>query len=161
MTIQFILDGEDINIQAEAGESLAGLLFDSFNARSIHPDCKIGVCGKCVVLMNGLPVNSCLVPAFRARGAEIVSYDGFASTQDNDIVRRACNENSVSPCGFCEPAVFLLIGSLIDRKNRPSDLEITEMLSSVVCHCTPPQSLIAAALAAISIKEGRVYGRAR
>ncbi len=161
MTIQFILDGDDISLQAEAGESLAQLLFQSYNARSIHPDCRIGVCGKCVVLMNGLPVNSCLVPAFRARGAEIISYEGFASTQEHDMVRRACNENSVSPCGFCEPAVFLLIASLMDRKNRPVDQEIVETLSSVSCRCTPPHLLIATAHTAIGIKEGRAFSRAR
>lgn len=166
MNIIFILNGEDVSARAEPLMRLSDMLRDTFGLASLMSDCHSGVCGKCVVLLDGRLVNSCLVPAFRARGAEVVSYEGFSSTDDCETVKAAFAANGVELCGFCDPAVHMAAGSLLyaaGRKPeaRPSDEEIADIMSSVYCRCHVPRAILKAARAAVDSRFGGAYDRAR
>ena len=124
-------------------------------------DCLGGICGKCIVLLDGVLVNSCLVPAFKVRGSEVVSYEGFINTDAHETVARAFREAGVELCGFCDAAVYMAAGSLLDLTNRPDDEVVKETMSSVYCRCSTPSITLRAVRGAIESRMGGKYDRAR
>lgn len=161
MIVEFILNGEDVSLKADPLERLSDLLRERFDLTSLMSDCREGVCGKCVVFLDGLLVNSCMVPAFKARGTEVVTYEGFKSTESFATVERSFREAGAELCGFCDSALFMAAGSLIDATVRPSEEEIMEVLSSVYCRCVTPSRALGAVKAALESSLGGKYGRAR
>ena len=161
MTIDFILNGEDVSMKAEPLERLSELLRERFGLSSLLNDCLEGICGKCIVFLDGRLVNACLVPAFKARGSEVISYEGFRSTDSHETVAKAFRDAGASLCGFCDPAVMMAAGSLLDSNKRPNDEEIMETMSSVYCRCATPTTTLKAVRLAIESKLGGEYGRAR
>jgi len=161
LTIDFILNGEDVSMKAEPLERLSELLRERFGLPSLLNDCLEGICGKCIVFLDGRLVNACLVPAFKARGSEVISYEGFRSTDSHETVARAFRDAGASLCGFCDAAVMMAAGSLLDSNKRPDDAEIMETMSSVYCRCATPTATLRAVRLAIESKPGGEYGRAR
>lgn len=161
MTVNFILNGEDVSLSADPMDRLSDVLREQFGLRSVASDCRVGQCGKCLVFMDGKLVNSCLVPAFRVRGVEIVTYEGFSSTEDHAAVHEAFERRGLDLCAFCEPAVHMTVGSLLETGHRPESDHIAEVLSSVYCTCTDPISILEAANDALDAKEGKKHARSR
>lgn len=161
MTVDFILNGDDVSIKAEPMERLSDLLRERFHMSSLLSDCLDGRCGKCLVFLDGHLVNSCLVPAFRVRGSEIITYEGFKSTDTHELVRSSLAEEGIESCGFCDAATYLAAGSLLDAPARPSDETIVETISSVYCRCATPSATLQAVHAAVDLKFGGKYGRTR
>jgi aerobic carbon-monoxide dehydrogenase small subunit len=161
MTIDFILNGEDVSVQAEPMERLVDLLRERFKLHSVIGDCGVGLCGKCLVLLEGKPVNACIVPAFRIRGAEVVSYEGFCNTEEHDKARRALEKAGLDLCAFCRGAYGMALGYLIEHGAQFEDEEVAELLSSIHCSCSAPSALLEAARYALAEKEGGRYARGR
>lgn len=161
MIVAFILNGEDVSLKADPLERLSDLLRDRFGISSLMCDCLEGVCGKCVVFLDGRLVNSCLVPAFKVRGSEVITYEGFKSTDAHEAVARAYEEAGVELCGFCDAAMLMATGSLLESSERPSDEEIKETMSSIYCRCTTPSLTLKAVRGAVESKMGGKYDRAR
>jgi carbon-monoxide dehydrogenase small subunit len=161
MTIDFILNGEDVTIKANPTDRLALILRDHFGLGSIVHDCGGGHCGKCMILLDGKTALSCLVPVFRVRGSEVVTYEGFISTTEHDLVRAAFDKSDLSLCSYCAPARFMAAGSLLDRPTRPAEIDVAEMMSSINCRCSPPSAVLRVVMEAIEMHENRKYRRAR
>ena len=98
--------------------------------------CEAGECGACTVLMNGEPVNSCLVLAAEADGAEIVTVEGLAHDDQLDVVQQSFIEEGAVQCGFCTPGVLISARALLDRNPSPTEEEIREALVGNLCRCT-------------------------
>lgn len=98
--------------------------------------CAAGECGACTVLMNGEPVNSCMVLAVEADGAEIVTVEGLARGEVLDPLQRAFVEEGAVQCGFCTPGMLISARALLDRNPNPSEAEIREALLGNLCRCT-------------------------
>lgn len=161
MNIQFILNGEDIQVKAEAGDRLSDILARLAVTTSVHPGCRLGSCGRCMVILDGEATNSCLVPAFAVRNSEIITYEGLVQTPEFVLIQQAIEQHKLDLCNFCKPAVCLLISSLLEHSSRPPNTVIEEILSSVSCRCTAPQALFATAQTAVYLKEGRISPDAR
>ena len=161
MTIDFILNGEDVTIKANPTDRLAVKLREQFGLGSIEHDCGGGHCGKCMVLLDGKTCLSCLVPVFRVRDSEIITYEGFASTSEHELIRSVFDEAGLNLCSYCTPARFIATGYLLDRPTRPTEAELSETLSSVLCRCSPPAAVLRAVRRAIEMNENRKYRRAR
>lgn len=161
MIIDFILNGEDVSARADPLEPLSSILAGRFGLSSVPRDCGSGVCGKCAAFLDGRLVNSCLVPAFKARGSEVVTFEGFKSTPAHAIVKAAFDEAGAEPCPSCEAAKLLAIGSLLDSTAKPDEAMLAEAASSVYCRCSPPSATLAAARKAVDKGFGSGYGRNR
>jgi carbon-monoxide dehydrogenase small subunit len=161
MTIDFILNGEDVTMKAEPTDRLALILHRQFGLGSVVQDCGGGRCGKCMILLDGRTTLSCLVPVFRVRGSEVVTYEGFINTSEHELVRSAFDESDLALCSYCAPARFIAAGSLLDCPSRPTEVEVAETMSSVVCRCSPPSAVLRVVLAALELNEKRKYRRAR
>jgi|JFJP01.1.fsa_nt_gi aerobic carbon-monoxide dehydrogenase small subunit len=161
MNISFILNGEDVNIKLAPLERLSDILRDHFSISSVLSDCGAGTCGKCVVFLDGRLVNSCLVPAFKVRGAEVITYEGFKSTESHAIVKKAFEDADTELCGFCDAATYMAAGSLLDARSKPDETTILEVMSSIYCRCTTPSATIAAVHRMLDSGITGKYGRVR
>ncbi len=98
--------------------------------------CTAGECGACTVLMNGEPVNSCMVLAVECEGAEIVTIEGLAQDGQLDILQKTIIETGGVQCGFCTPGMLIMARALLNRNPHPTEFEIRETLSGNLCRCT-------------------------
>jgi carbon-monoxide dehydrogenase small subunit len=98
--------------------------------------CAAGECGACTVMMNGEPVNSCMVLAVECDGAELVTVEGLAHDGQLDPVQEAIIEVGGVQCGFCTPGVLISSRALLDRNPIPTDFDIRDALVGNLCRCT-------------------------
>jgi len=98
--------------------------------------CEKGDCGACAVLLNGEPVNSCLVLAWQAEGAEIVTNAGLGTLDDPHPLQEAFADAGAAQCGYCTPGMIVSATALLKRNPDPSEEEIREAISGNLCRCT-------------------------
>ncbi|MCJ7824726.1 MAG: (2Fe-2S)-binding protein [Anaerolineales bacterium] len=130
-----------INGVAETGEvpsnmTLLTFLREQLNLTGVKSGCDAGECGACTVLMDGEPVNSCLVLAAEADGANIRTVEGLASDGQLDPLQKAFIELSGTQCGFCTPGILIQARALLDRNPDPTVDEIKNALRGNLCRCT-------------------------
>jgi carbon-monoxide dehydrogenase small subunit len=102
----------------------------------VKSGCEIGECGACAVLLNGEAVNSCLVLAQQADGAEVVTDAGLGTMKHPHPIQEAFADAGAIQCGFCTPGMIISTKALLDRNPDPTEAEIREALSGNLCRCT-------------------------
>jgi len=121
----------------------------------VKEGCGLGECGACTVLMNGKPVNSCLVLALEAEGSEILTVEGLAQGGKLHPIQEAFVEKGAIQCGFCTPGAVMAAVGLLQEKAQPSRDEIKEALLGNLCRCTGYVKIMEAVEAARDrMKEG-------
>jgi carbon-monoxide dehydrogenase small subunit len=98
--------------------------------------CEKGDCGACAVLLDGSPVNSCLVLAWQADGAEIVTNAGLGTMEDPHALQEAFADHGAIQCGYCTSGMIISAKALMDRNPNPTEEEIREAISGNLCRCT-------------------------
>ncbi|MBN1242540.1 MAG: hypothetical protein JXA15_07535 [Spirochaetales bacterium] len=161
MTIDFILDGADVSCRVRATDRLSDVLASEFPKASVGSDCRAGRCGRCLLLMDGKLVLACMVPAFRARGAEIVSPKAYALTEEGEAVAAGFEKAGVATCAFCTPQRILIAGLLLEEAAGATDARILEAMQTVQCRCVEPSALVQGVRAAVEIRAARNWHRAR
>jgi carbon-monoxide dehydrogenase small subunit len=159
MTIGFILNGEDVVIHSEANIRLIDILRVNFGLLGAKENCLSGKCGFCAVLFNGNVSHACLIPAFRVRGSEIITIEGYAQTDEYQDIMNGFTQANLEDCGFCRTSKILHTGALLERIQRPSRQEILLAFSGVKCRCTDPEKLLEGIERAVEIRQRRLYGR--
>jgi len=106
--------------------------------------CEIGECGACAVLLGGKPVNSCMVLAAQADGAEIITNAGLGTIDRPHVIQEAFADAGAVQCGFCTPGMVISTKALLDRNPDPTETEIREALSGNLCRCTGYGQIVAA-----------------
>ncbi|MCL2381433.1 MAG: 2Fe-2S iron-sulfur cluster-binding protein [Treponema sp.] len=158
MTIGFILNGENVTVQAAAATRLVDVLRGTLRLPGTRAGCCAGTCGACSVIFNGEVVKSCLVPAFKLRDSEIVTIEGFSQTDDYQDIIHGFAEAKAECCGFCDAGKILTIEALLNRNHRPQREEIIAGLNGIKCRCTDPEGLVQAVMAAVEHRRKRLYG---
>jgi aerobic carbon-monoxide dehydrogenase small subunit len=159
MTIGFILNGEDVVIQCEAGRRLINILRINFGLLGAKTGCLSGKCGFCAVIFNGLVSHACLIPAFRLRGSEVITIEGFSQTDEYNDIITGFTQAGLEGCGYCNTSKILNATALLDRSKRPSRQEILDAFSGIKCRCTDAEKLIEGIENAAEIRQRRLYGR--
>ncbi len=136
MKIALTVNGEAREADVWAGESLLTALRDRLELPGSKNACEQGECGSCSVLLDGVPVCSCLVLAAQADGHEIVTVEGLARDGDLHPVQAAFADAGAVQCGFCTPGLIVATDDLLRRSPDPTDDEIREALSGNLCRCT-------------------------
>ena len=114
--------------------------------------CETGECGACAVLLDGEPINSCLMFAAQADGRTLLTIEGVADGEKLHPVQEAFLDHGAVQCGYCTPAMVLCAKALLERSPAPTETEVREALSGILCRCTgykkPVEAILAAAKAA-------------
>ena len=109
--------------------------------------CEKGECGACTVLLNGRPVNACLIFAAQAEGEEILTVEGLAHHGTLDPLQEAFLDHGAVQCGFCSPGMLLSAKALLDRQPNPTEEDVREALAGNFCRCTGYRKPVEAVLA--------------
>ena len=136
LTINFTVNGEPRAVEAYPFERLLDVLRTGLGLTGTKEGCGEGECGACSVLLDGALVNSCLVPALQAEGAEIRTIEGVATGEQMHAVQQAFVERGGAQCGICTPGMVLAAVSLLERTPRPTDADIRAGLAGNLCRCT-------------------------
>ncbi|GAB4527910.1 MAG: (2Fe-2S)-binding protein [Anaerolineae bacterium] len=134
--ITLTVNGEVELVDVPSNMTLLQMLRDKLVLTGTKNGCAAGECGACTVLMNGEPVNSCMVLAVECDGAEIVTVEGLAHDGQLDPVQETIIEQGGVQCGFCTPGILISARALLDRNPNPSDYEIRDALVGNLCRCT-------------------------
>jgi len=160
MTINFILNGEDVVIRCEAGVRLIDILRESFGLFGAKSGCLTGQCGACSVFFNGRVSLACLIPAFKIRGSEIITIEGFSQTVEYQEIMSGFIEAHLGNCGYCEAGKVLCAEALLNQIPSPSKEEIIRGFSGIKCRCTNVERLIRAVDIISALRQKRLYGSA-
>jgi carbon-monoxide dehydrogenase small subunit len=159
MTIRFILNGEDMEMNAEANQRLVSMLREHLGLPSVRDGCLNGNCGVCTVIFNGAVAASCLIPAFRVQGGEIITLEGFSQTDEYRDIAEGFAGAGVESCGYCDAGVILCAEALLQQNPSPSWEEFAAAFRGVRCRCTGGENLYRGVLAAGEARRRRIYGR--
>ena len=140
--IHLIVNGEAYSLSVPAHHTLLQVLREQLVLTGTKNGCEAGECGACAVLVkwpgadHAEPVNSCMVLAPEADGAEIVTIEGLAHDEQLDPLQEAFITTGATQCGFCTPGILVNARALLDRTPDPSETEIREALVGNLCRCT-------------------------
>jgi carbon-monoxide dehydrogenase small subunit len=134
--INLTVNGELEQVDVPGNITLLEMLRESLAFTGTKNGCAAGECGACTVMMNGEPVNSCLVLAVECDGAEIITVEGLTHDAQLDPVQSAIIDAGGVQCGFCTPGILISSRALIDRNPNPSEDEIKAALVGNLCRCT-------------------------
>jgi carbon-monoxide dehydrogenase small subunit len=135
--IRLKLNGVFVQAEVEPYWTLLKVIRDIFSLTGAKEGCGYGECGACTVLMNGLPVNACLVLAVQAEGKEVMTIEGL-SGPDGGLhpLQKAFIEKGAIQCGFCTPGMILSAKALLDENKNPTEEEIKKAIVGNLCRCT-------------------------
>ena len=134
--IQVAVNGSTEMVDVPSNMTLLQMLRDRLVLTGTKNGCAAGECGACTVILNGEPVNSCMVLAVECDGAEIITVEGLAHDGQLDPIQQAIIEQGGVQCGFCTPGILISARALLDRNPHPSEYEIRDALIGNLCRCT-------------------------
>jgi carbon-monoxide dehydrogenase small subunit len=134
--IDFTINGEHERVDVPANMTLMDMLREKLVLTGTKNGCAAGECGACTVMMNGEPVNSCLVLAVECDQAQIVTVEGLGDDTQLDPIQEAIIAAGGVQCGYCTPGILIASRALLDRNPTPTESEIQAALVGNLCRCT-------------------------
>ena len=147
-SIELKVNGETCQVSIHPWRTLLEVLREGLNLTGTKEGCGKGDCGACTVLIDGKPVNSCLVLAIEVQDKDILTIEGLAQDSQLHPVQQAFIEHGAIQCGFCTPGMILSARALLEKKPQPTEAEVREAISGNLCRCTGYTKIIEAILAA-------------
>jgi carbon-monoxide dehydrogenase small subunit len=154
MNVTIKVNGEVHCASVAPETTLLSLLRDNFNLTGAKLGCDVGDCGACTVIVDGMPVNSCLMLAGQADGREVLTVEGLAAPDRLHPIQKAFEDHAALQCGFCGPAVILSAKALLDENPAPTLQEIRDALAGNLCRCTGYTKMIEAIHDAAAVLRG-------
>jgi carbon-monoxide dehydrogenase small subunit len=130
------LNGNPVTFSCAPHQSLLEVLRDDLGLTGTKLACNGGNCGACTVILDGLPVNSCLVLAVEIEGKSVTTIEGISTSGKLHILQQKFLEHFASQCGICTPGVIVCAKALLDRFPDPSEEQIRYWLAGNLCRCT-------------------------
>ena len=149
MQLQLKVNGEPKHWTIAPGDLLLDVLRRE-GYFGVKRGCEKGECGACTVLVNGKPINSCLMFAAQADGREILTIEGLSRGDTLDPIQEAFLDHGAVQCGFCTPGMVLSAKALLDRQPHPTEEQVREALAGNYCRCTGYRKPVEAVLAVAS-----------
>ena len=138
------VNGRSHDVDVDASTPLLYVLSDELKLNGPKFGCGLGQCGACTVIMGGQAIRSCVTPLKTVAGADITTLEGLGTAERPHPIQRAFIEEQASQCGFCLSGVILAGKALVDRTPKPTDEQIRQALSGVLCRCFGHTRMIAA-----------------
>ena len=129
------INGMRIDAEVDTAQTLLHFIREEAGLTGTKSGCENGECGACTVLMNGIPVRSCIILAAEADGADILTVEGLAGDEGLHPLQQAFIEHSAVQCGFCIPGILIAAKAMLDKHPNPSEEDILEALGGHLCRC--------------------------
>ena len=142
--ISLMVNGKRVTVRAYAMERLLDVLRHDLGLTGTKEGCGEGECGSCSVLLDGVLVNSCLIPVLQAKDASIVTIEGIHADGRASVLQQAFLDCGGAQCGICTPGMILAACHLLQKRPQPTVEEISEGLSGNLCRCTGYMQIIEA-----------------
>jgi aerobic-type carbon monoxide dehydrogenase small subunit (CoxS/CutS family) len=133
--IRLRVNGQEYEIEVEARRLLVDAIRVDLGLTGTHIGCEHGVCGNCTVILNGEAVNSCLILAVQADGAEITTIEGLDQQDRLHPLQKAFKKHHALQCGFCTPGMLMNARDLLEKSPNPGREDIKEAISGNMCRC--------------------------
>ncbi|RJF69225.1 (2Fe-2S)-binding protein [Rhodopseudomonas palustris] len=159
--VRLKVNGKDHVGQCESRTLMADFLRDHLNLTGTHVGCEHGVCGVCTILVDGEAVRSCIMLAAQAHGADVVTIEGLAQAGVYHPVQKAFHDHHALQCGFCTPGMLATAIDFLSTNASPTEPEVREALSAVLCRCTGYQNIVTAVMEAAAVMRGEIETGAR
>src|SRR5499433_2298773 len=151
VSVKLTVNGKTCEGRCEPRKLLVDFLREDLGLTGTHVGCEHGVCGACTVLVNGLAARTCLMLAVQANGSELLTVEGLMKDGKLHPLQQAFHEHHGLQCGFCTPGMLMTALDFLRVKPDPTEAEIREGISAVLCRCTGYQGIINAVKAAAPI----------
>ena len=152
--VMLMINGKEQVVQVKANVTLLELLREELGIMGTKVGCETGDCGACTVLVDGEPLNSCLVLAVEADGHAITTIEGLEKEGRLDVVQQEFINQGAVQCGYCSPGMILSGRALLDRNPHPTREEVSEAISGNLCRCTGYVKIVDAIMAAARAEAG-------
>lgn len=144
MKVSFELNGENVAVKTRPNRTLLDLLRDELRVTSVKKGCQQGECGACTLLLDDIPVTSCIVLAPQVDGRKVTTLEGLEDETLMMGLREAFVENGAVQCGFCTPGMLISSYTLLRENPDPTEDEIKIAIEGNICRCTGFTKIIAA-----------------
>ena len=142
--VRFTVNKETMTLQVKPYETLLETLRERLSLTGAKEACGLGACGACTVILNGVPVRSCLVLTPEAEGMEVATVEGLQERESLHPLQKAFIEKGAVQCGFCTSGMIMTAKALLDRNPKPARKEVVRAISSNVCRCTGYKKIVEA-----------------
>jgi len=146
--IQLKINGETYQVTVKVNETLLDVIRDKLDLTGTKKGCDTGDCGACTVLLEGKPINSCLVLAIEADGKEILTIEGLAKNGKLHPLQEAFIKEGAVQCGYCTPGMIMSAKALLDENPNPTEEDVKKAIAGNLCRCTGYVKIVKAILAA-------------
>ena len=146
--ISLTINDRQYDLAVQPNLTLADMLRYNLKLTGTKKGCDEGDCGSCTVIMDGRPVNSCLVLAVQANGKTVTTIEGVETDEGLHPVQKAFVEHGAIQCGFCSSGMILSGKSLLENNPNPDEMEVRTAISGNLCRCTGYQKIVEAIQAA-------------
>ena len=158
--VKILVNGEWKTASVEPQTTLLELLRETWGLTGAKRGCDEGDCGACTVLLDGQPVNACLVLAVRVNGRKVTTIEGLGDEENPHPLQTAFVQHGALQCGYCGPGMILSAKALLDVNPSPTEAEIRQALSGNLCRCTGYSKIIEAVRSASrGVEKNRSVGR--
>jgi putative selenate reductase molybdopterin-binding subunit len=161
MLTSFILNGHPVDLDVPADVTLLDVLRESLGLYGAKHGCESGECGACTILLDGQPVSACVLLAVQAGGHALTTIESVGQHPEQaggarglDPLQQAFVETGAIQCGFCTPGMILAARALLERESHPTEADVREALSGVLCRCTGYLKPVQAVLRAAAVLRG-------
>ena len=156
LELSFTLNGKPVQVSVSPDTLLIDLLRDDLGLTGTKAGCREGECGACTVLVDGEPMNSCLIPVMKVAGRKVVTIEGLESEDGTlDHLQESFMNEGAAQCGFCTPGMILNAKALLNENPDPDEAEIKQALSGVLCRCTGYRKIIQAVKTTAQTKQSQ------
>jgi carbon-monoxide dehydrogenase small subunit len=158
ITVDLTVNGEQVLRNVAPRETLADFLRTKLELTGTHMGCEMGVCGACLVLLDGRVVHSCLMFAAQASGSVIETIEGLTERSAIADLQEAFHRRNALQCGFCTPGMLMTAHELLSRPGMPTRDDIRDALSGNYCRCTGYESIVDAIETVARIRTAAAIG---
>jgi len=142
--LEITVNGQPLTIEIEPRQNLADFIREKLGLKGTHIGCEHGACGACTVLMNGIPIRSCITFAAACQNAEIVTIEGYDGDEVMAQLRQAFREEHALQCGYCTPGMLTTARDVVLRYKHPDPEAIRAELAGCICRCTGYRGIVRA-----------------